>query len=133
MITINEYLLFHKKVEVWSEGYTYRHNVPHVVCADGFRMSVQASGRHYCETDEWTRDEERQLWFTNKDTVNSFTHVEIGKISTPEPDLDPFIEERGAEHEVYLDVPVEIVDAIIAKHGGIVAHLESQPAERGDA
>lgn len=133
MTTINEYLLLHKKVETWSGGYTYRNNVPHVVCADGFHMSVQASGRHYCDTDEWTRDEERQLWFTNKDTVSSFTSVEVGKISTPEPDLDPFIEERGAEHEVYLNVPVEIVDAIIAKHGGIVAHFEPALTEWGDA
>lgn len=127
MTTINEYLLLHKKVETWSEGYTYRHNVPHIVCRDGFRMSVQASGRHYCDTDEWTQAEGYR--FTNKDLVGSFTKVEVGKVSAPEPLLDPFIEERGAEHEVYFDVPVEIVDAIIAKHGGIVAHFEPAPTE----
>ena len=74
-----------------------------MVCADGFEMSVQASSGHYCEPRE--------------DHAENYTHVEVGFPSQGEPLLREYHEGIGSS--VYAYVPVEVVESIIAKHGGV--------------
>ena len=72
-------------------------------CADGTKVSVQASHMHYCKP---------------RDDIGPYTHVEVGY-----PDVDP--PESWAEYgdgdypsSVYGYVPVELVREYIAAHGG---------------
>ena len=76
-----------------------RENRPEAICADGFKMSIQASEDHYCQ----------------KDDEGSYVSVEVGFPSPPEPLLDEY-----GDDGVYGYVPLTVVDAIIAKHGGIL-------------
>lgn len=76
-----------------------RENRPKAICADGFKMSIQASEDHYCQ----------------KDDEGSYVSVEVGFPSLPEPLLDEY-----GDDGVYGYVPLTVVDAIIAKHGGIL-------------
>lgn len=92
---------------------------PPVVCADGFTMSVQASSFHYCHP--------------RVDDAAFYTHYEVGFPSEREALLLPFMErqyeypDEGGEgvdvtdptNTVYAGVPVEVVAAVIQKHGGL--------------
>ncbi|HHZ94807.1 MAG TPA: hypothetical protein EYN67_04430 [Flavobacteriales bacterium] len=78
-----------------------------VVCADGFRMSVQANEGSYCEP----RDE----------AAEKYTSVEIGFPSEEEPLIMPWAEESDKPTDtVYGYVPVDVVTTVIVKHGGMV-------------
>lgn len=79
--------------------------VPRLFCADGFNMSVQASDTHYCSP---------------RDAIGPWQSVEVGLPSEPVAELMPYADD--AEHPtgtVYGYVPVEVIDAIIAAHGGL--------------
>ena len=91
-----------------------------VVCADGFRMSVQGHNSAYCAP--------------RIDDAEKYTQVEIGYPSDVEKLIMPWAEDPSKPTEtVYGYVPVEIVTTVIAKHGGIlrgqvpngVAYLEA--------
>ena len=78
-----------------------------VECVDGFKMSVQASEYHYCEPRETIGGE-------------YYTAVEIGFPSQEEPLLMPYAESpEEPTQTVYGWVPVETVNEVIKKHGGI--------------
>jgi len=78
-----------------------------IVCADGFRMSVQANGGAYCQP--------------RIDAAEKYTDVEIGFPSEEEPLIMPWVEdERKPTDTVYGYVPVDVVTNVIVKHGGIV-------------
>ena len=51
-----------------------RENRPEAICADGFKMSIQASDEHYCQ----------------KDDEGSYVSVEVGFPSPSEPLLDEY-------------------------------------------
>jgi len=94
----------------------------HVVCADGFKMSVQANDSAYCSP--------------RKDGAKSYTAVEVGFPNAIEPLLMPHCEDESKPSEtVYGYVPAFLVATVIAKHGGIVegevppgvVRLESHP------
>lgn len=79
-------------------------------CADGFEMSVQACRYTYC-----TPRQDRGPW----------THVEVGFPSAFEETLMPWVDgdpsdlsEKNTLGNVYGFVPIEIVCAIIERHGG---------------
>jgi len=82
---------------------------PYVVCSDGFRMSVQASEDHYCTPRE--------------SGCVAYTHVEVGFPSEADPLLTPYIECPGNDPTgaVYPWTPSEVVETVIARHGGIVS------------
>ena len=78
-----------------------------VICADGFRMSVQAHDGAYCEP--------------RRDAQKKYTLVEIGFPSAEEALIMPWAEERERPTEtVYGYVPVDVVTNVIVKHGGMV-------------
>lgn len=76
-------------------------------CADGFEVSIQASEFHYCQP----RDNSGQYW-----------EVELG-FPTMEPtsEIAVFAEdENDLTGTVYGYVPIELVDALLESHGGLV-------------
>ena len=78
-----------------------------VVCADGFRMSVQGHEDAYCTPR--TNDAEK------------YTEVEIGYPSDVEELIMPWAENPIRPTEtIYGYVPVSVVTNVIAKHGGVV-------------
>lgn len=83
-------------------GYCYR---PIIVCNDGFYMSVQGSVGHYCSP------RKTQDWYDS---------LEIGFPSIEEPLINQYAEdENDYTDTVYGYVPIEIVQDVITKHGGI--------------
>lgn len=86
---------------------TYQKIRPYVRCADGFCVSIQASDGHYCSP--------RVKGDVTYDTV------ELGFPSIEEPLIAGYAEDPdNLTNTVYGWVPVEIVDQVIEKHGGIV-------------
>lgn len=79
---------------------------PEAVCADGFKMSIQASDGHYCR----------------KNNDGSYASVEIGFPSAFEILLDDYSDDYN--NEVYGYVPLDVVDAVIAKRGGILLNQQ---------
>ena len=81
---------------------------PIAVCADGFNLSIQASSMHYCIPNEDLSD-------------GNYSKVELSYLSEEVEGFLPFAEDDEAPlATVYGYVPVETVDAFLAKHGGIV-------------
>ena len=78
---------------------------PRIVCNDGFNMSVQGSITHYCSP------KESQDWYNS---------MEIGFPSEEEPLINQYAEDSNDYTEtVYGYVPIEIIQEVITKHGGI--------------
>ena len=78
-----------------------------VVCADGFKMSVQAHDGAYCSP--------------RTNNASSYSEVEIGFPTAKEPLLMEYCEDREQPtHTVYAYVPAQVVTNVIAKHGGMV-------------
>ena len=85
--------------------------LPHIVCTDGFRMSVQVGFN---------------LYSTPKKVAKRYSAVEIGFPSEHEPLIEEYadcytFEELDIDftNTVYGYVPVKIVDKVLKKHGGI--------------
>jgi hypothetical protein len=80
---------------------------PVITCADGFRLSVQASEYHYC---------------TPRDNDGPWLSMEVGFPSErPEPweTWGQYAEEPNEPTQtVYGRVPVDVIDALIESHGG---------------
>lgn len=113
------------KIIIWScNEYirkTYRKLTPdkcaafirsRIQCNDGFSISIQASSFHYCNP--------------RRTFEGPYTELELGYPSCSEELLMPYIENDSREPEdtVYPYVPVEVVDEMIQKHGGIIYDTE---------
>lgn len=105
MDKINEYLQRTRNVKESQWG-TFEGIRPHLICNDGFEVSVQASEYHYCSP-----------------RVNGaaiYNTVELGF-----PNMEDSLIMEYAENPynptgtVYGYVPVSIVNELIEKHGGI--------------
>ena len=80
---------------------------PRIECNDGFTVSVQASEYHYC----YPRDNAIQ---------QGYTDVELGFPSEADELIDAYAEEPGEPTKtVYGCVPIDIVEKLVEKHGGI--------------
>ena len=113
---INEFIKNNLKVKVLSEDPLMKHiatssRLPHIVCADGFEMSVQVG---------------HSLYSTPKKVAKRYSAVEIGFPSEREPLIEEYVELSIFEEEfvdytdtVYPYVPVKIVNKVLKKHGGI--------------
>ena len=119
MMKINKFIKDNLKVKYPAEEYSSQQEVmttsrlPHIVCADGFSMSVQVG---------------YSLYSTPKKVAKRYSAVEIGFPSEPEELIKewaewiPFSEEDGEPDytdTVYPYVPVKVVDKVLKKHGGI--------------
>ena len=117
---INEFIKKNLKVKVLygKEDPLMKHmmtssRLPHIVCVDGFEMSVQVGF---------------SLYSTPKKVAKRYSAVEIGFPSDHEPLIEEFAEtfykEDGKDVTDYTDtvypyVPVKIVNKVLKKHGGI--------------
>ena len=80
---------------------------PRVECKDGFTMSVQASRTHYCSPRKDLDD-------------GNYNSVEVGYPSETEPLIMEYAEcPDEPTGSVYAQVPIEIIDEVIKKHGGM--------------
>jgi hypothetical protein len=90
-------------------GRAYATALPRIACEDGFSLSVQAG---------------RYLYSTPREDRGPWTHVEVGFPSAqPEPwaDWKTYAEDSAVPtNTVYSYVPLELVEALIASHGGEV-------------
>jgi len=98
----------------------------HIVCMDGFTLSVQAGERLHCEPKESPYDEKGH-W--KKDF--GYKSVEIMMKSWDEPLFDKFVSKGchncGSDKQGYAEfreplsyVPVELLAKVIKKHGGVI-------------
>ena len=116
---INEFIKNNLKATYPTEEYSSMEHMltstrlPHIICSDGFSMSVQVG---------------YSLYSTPKKVAKRYSAVEIGYPSEPEElikewaELIPFFhedEEPDYTDTVYPYVPVKIVDKVLKKHGGI--------------
>ena len=114
---INEFIKDNLKVTILSEDPLMKHmmtssRLPHIICADGFSMSVQVG---------------YSLYSTPKKIAKRYSAVEIGYPSDHEPLIEkwaefaPFDEDEVPDYTdtVYPYVPVGVVDKVLKKHGGI--------------
>ena len=115
---INEFIKNNLKVKVLygSKDPLMKHmmtssRLPHIVCADGFSMSVQVGYSLYSEP---------------KKVAKRYSKVEIGYPSERELLLEEYVElsmfdENFVDYTdtVYPYVPVKVVDKVLKKHGGI--------------
>ena len=103
---------------------------PYVICNDGFKMSVQVG---------------QTLYSSPRDVADKYEEAEIGFPSIPEPLIVKYAEDWEVEGiddsrlcaTVYPYVPVELIDKVISKHGGIdedavwASMTETQRVESG--
>ena len=113
---INEFIKNNLKVKVLNEDPLMRHmmtstRLPHIVCTDGFTMSVQVG---------------YSLYSKPKKVAKRYSNVEIGYPSDHEPLIEEYAECFTFEEldidftdTIYPYVPVKIVDKVLKKHGGI--------------
>jgi hypothetical protein len=100
----NEYLAGTRK-EIGGTGAIKTR--PRAVCADGFNVSIQASSGHWCRP---------------KENNGPYTHVEFGYPSEVDDLLTPYANDSLGG--VYSQMPVEVVDAILEKHGALRCGLQ---------
>jgi hypothetical protein len=85
--------------------YGIRRPAPHLRCADGFTLSVQASTLHFC--------------FPRTET-GPYTKVELGYPTSMVPEFMEYAEDTLRPTEtVYSHVPINLVLDIINRHGGV--------------
>ncbi len=117
---INEFIKNNLKVKVLygNKDPLMKHimtssRLPHIVCVDGFEMSVQVGYHLYSEP---------------KKVAKRYSAVEIGFPSDHEPLIEEYAEtfykDDGEDVTDYTDtvypyVPVKIVNKVLKKHGGI--------------
>ena len=114
--SINEFIKNNLKVKVLYEGEDslMKHmmtssRLPHIVCSDGFEMSVQVGYSLYSEP---------------KKVAKRYSKVEVGYPSDHEPLIEKWAENLFEDmpdftDTVYPYVPVKIVNQVLKKHGGI--------------
>jgi len=114
--SINEFIKNNLKVKVLSEDPLMKHmmtssRLPHIVCTEGFSMSVQVG---------------YSLYSTPKKVAKRYSAVEIEYPSEHDPKIEEYAECYTSEeldidftNTVYGYVPVKLVDKVLKKHGGI--------------
>lgn len=80
-------------------------NRPRLLCNDGFSISVQASKFHYCRP--------------RLDGAQDYEAVELGYPSDEDELINDYAEDDDYTNTVYGYVPIEVVEKLIEKHGGI--------------
>ena len=104
---INDWLKKTRSVHNCGDGIIFDVNRPRIVCKDGYSVSVQASGFHYCQP--------------RVDGADKYESVELGFPNREDPLINDYAEDDGdLTRTVYGYVPVEVVNELIEKHGGIV-------------
>lgn len=83
---------------------------PQAICKDGFRVSIQHSDGHYCRP--------------RCSGAGYYESVELGYPSKRVKEWIDWAEDpKHPKNTVYGYVPLDIVEQVIAKHGGILGAL----------
>lgn len=103
---VNEFLKTYRRPICYMRKVLTLDIRPRAIFKDGFSISIQASGSHYCTPR------------TNDDV--DYTEVELGFPNYEEELIKDFAEDDDdLTDTVYGYVPVTIVNKMIKKHGGI--------------
>ena len=103
-MTIRDWL----KKPIRIHSYGIQKNRPRLYCNDGYSISVQASSFHCCRP--------------RLDGIQNYESVELGFPSTEYELINDYAEDDSDYTKtVYGYVPVEIIEELINKHGGIKA------------
>ncbi len=105
-MTVKEYLKRTIVKHNFDDGFFIQELRPRAVCKDGFSVSIQASKCHYCNP--------------RKDFLKEYDEVELGFPSEGLNELADYAEDGDLTETVYGFVPIELVEKLIEKHGGIV-------------
>ena len=104
-MTVREFLR-----DTYQEDVLYSIFRPHVVCADGYKVSIQAG---------------RGLYSCPRENVLEYMAVELGFPNMSDELIMEYAEDPDEPTgTVYGYVPVDIVQQLMDKHGGIVRTLK---------
>ena len=113
MDTVNKFLKGTLKINNYGRGIVIQERRPRVVCKDGFEISIQASDCHYCTPR------------VNGDVI--YEEVELGYPNMEDELIAYYAEDPDdLTGTVYGWVPIDIVNQLIEKHGGIVESNEEE-------
>lgn len=106
-MTVKDWLKKPVRTHTYYDGlHEVQENRPRLYCNDGYSISVQASGFHYCEP--------------RLNGIRDYESVELGYPSEGDELINEYAEDDSDYTEtVYGYVPIEIVEELINKHGGI--------------
>lgn len=106
-MTVKDWLTKSIKVHTYYDGRCeVQENRPRLYCNDGYSISVQASKFHYCRP--------------RLDGLQDYESVELGFPSMEDELINEYAEnDFDYTDTVYGYVPIEIVEKLIKKHGGI--------------
>ena len=109
-MTIRDWLKKPVRAHTYSDGsYEIQENRPRLYCNDGYSISVQASSFHYCKP--------------RLNGIQDYESVELGFPSTEDELINEYAEDDSDYTKtVYGYVPIEIIEELINKHGGIKAN-----------
>lgn len=104
MDSVNEFLKNNYKYDVCG-GKRCPDITKRMECMDGFSISVQASSGHYCQP------RENEAW--------PYREVELGYPSEVDNSISDYAEDPDTNETVFGYVPIDIVNQLVEKHGGI--------------
>ena len=105
-MTVKDWLAKPVEINTYSNGaHEIQANRPRLYCNDGYSISVQASEFHYCSP--------------RLNGLQDYKSVELGYPSTEDELINEYAEGMDYTDTVYGYVPIEVVEKLIEKHGGI--------------
>ena len=106
-MTVKDWLAKSIETNVYYDGIgEIQANRPRLYCNDGYSISVQASAFHYCSP--------------RLNGLQDYKSVELGYPSAEDELINEYAENAlNYTDTVYGYVPIEVVEKLIEKHGGI--------------
>ena len=106
-MTVKDWLAKSIEINAYYDGACeIQANRPRLYCNDGYSISVQASAFHYCSP--------------RLNGLQDYKSVELGYPSVEDELINEYAEDDlDYTDTVYGYVPIEVVEKLIEKHGGI--------------
>lgn len=104
-MTLKEFFEWTLEEQKVPGAFWARYPRPRVMCKDGFSISIQANRNAYCAP--------------RANDFVEYEKVELGFPSEIDELIEDYSEEPGSTDTVYGYVPVELVEQLLEKHGGI--------------
>ena len=105
-MTVKDWLANPVSTRTYGDGkYEIQENRPRLYCNDGYSISVQASAFHYCSP--------------RLNGAQDYKSVELGFPNMEDELINEYAEGLDYTDTVYGYVPIEIIEKLIEKHGGI--------------
>ena len=106
-MTVKDWLAKSIEINAYYDGACeIQANRPRLYCNDGYSISVQASAFHYCSP--------------RLNGLQDYKSVELGYPSSEDELINEYAENAlNYTDTVYGYVPIEVVEKLIEKHGGI--------------